>query len=117
MRYELLEILRASARKFYDYTCANCGVTGDNVQLDHIFPVCIWQSRMFDPGNVQLLCPDCNRIKGTDVRDFRSEDYKSDASQLEFRNEFLSDVSRVIEHQKQLLTIARRITDETRRAG
>jgi len=109
MRSELIEILRSTARKFYNYTCAKCQVVGDTVQLDHIFPVSIWKERRFDPGNVQLLCADCNRIKGVNSSDYRSHQQQTHAVQMDFRNQFLSDVSIVIEHQKQLLTLARKL--------
>ena len=109
MRNELIEILRTVARKFYDYKCMHCGETGPRVQLDHIFPQSIWDARSWDPDNVQLLCADCNAIKGTSVVDYRSDEQKTVAHQMDFRNEFLKEVNYVVQTQKQLLLLAKQL--------
>ena len=108
-RPELIEILRTTARQFYDHTCAKCGDVGKHVQLDHIFPQSIWKERQFDPDNVQLLCGMCNTIKGQSVVDYRTDTQKTAAHQMNFRLAFLRDVSAKLEHQKFILDIARKV--------
>ena len=51
--------------------CANCG-SNENLVLDHVIPVAKGGLSQFD--NLQLLCAECNRIKGKltiDCRSFR----------------------------------------------
>lgn len=41
--------------------CAHCGITGVRLELDHITP---WaQGGVSHPGNLELLCTDCNQAK------------------------------------------------------
>ncbi len=50
--------------------CANCGAT-DSLVLDHIVPIAKGGPSALD--NLQLLCAECNRLKGKlviDCRDF-----------------------------------------------
>lgn len=51
--------------------CANCGV-GENLVLDHVTPIA--RGGRSELGNLQLLCAECNRLKGKlmiDCRAFR----------------------------------------------
>jgi 5-methylcytosine-specific restriction endonuclease McrA len=56
--------------------CQCCGRTpeqdGVRIVVDHILPLRrFWSSRL-DPGNLQLLCDDCNQGKGSrDTTDWR----------------------------------------------
>ena len=68
-------ILRAKHAAWYqelarDYgeCCANCGAAEDLV-LDHILPIAKGGRSRLD--NLQLLCAECNRIKGKLVIDCR----------------------------------------------
>ncbi len=52
--------------------CANCGAT-ESLVLDHIIPIAKGGRSALD--NLQLLCAECNRLKGKlviDCRDFTS---------------------------------------------
>lgn len=42
-------------------SCVWCG-SGENLQVDHVFPVVDWRSN--DPANLQTLCRACNLWKG-----------------------------------------------------
>ena len=53
----------------YGECCANCGVLG-NLVLDHIIPIAKGGRSQYD--NLQLLCADCNRIKGKLAIDCRA---------------------------------------------
>lgn len=51
--------------------CANCSAE-ENLVLDHVMPIA--KGGRSEPGNLQLLCAECNRIKGKlmiDCRCFR----------------------------------------------
>lgn len=51
--------------------CANCGA-GENLVLDHVIPIAKGGLSQLD--NLQLLCAECNRIKGKlmiDCREFK----------------------------------------------
>ena len=52
----------------YGERCANCGERGQLV-IDHIVPIA--KGGLSERGNLQLLCPSCNRIKGKLVIDCR----------------------------------------------
>lgn len=43
------------------FSCAMCGHTGNDLQLDHVAPVA--KGGTNDLGNLQLLCPPCNLTK------------------------------------------------------
>jgi 5-methylcytosine-specific restriction endonuclease McrA len=69
---KLWRLLRAATKEAHPSQCANCLTDFPAGQLnafhvDHVFPKSIWPERELDPFNVQLLCPDCNRIKGTSI--------------------------------------------------
>lgn len=54
----------------YGERCANCGA-GENLVLDHVIPIAKGGLSQLD--NLQLLCAECNRIKGKlmiDCREF-----------------------------------------------
>lgn len=53
----------------YGERCANCGVE-ENLALDHVIPVAKGGLSQFD--NIQLLCAECNRLKGKLMIDCRS---------------------------------------------
>lgn len=58
-------------RAEYGEGCANCGAA-ENTVLDHIVPIAKGGRSHYD--NLQLLCAECNRIKGKlaiDCRAFR----------------------------------------------
>lgn len=55
-------------RAAYGECCANCGA-GDSLVLDHIVPIAKGGRSHVD--NLQLLCAECNRIKGKLVIDCR----------------------------------------------
>ena len=63
---------RATMRKYYKVwyeglvvsdgeRCANCGMT-ENLVVDHILPIA--KGGLSEIDNLQLLCRECNRIKG-----------------------------------------------------
>ncbi len=57
--------LRFEILKRDDYRCQMCGTTakeGATLEIDHIHPVAKGGSN--DPGNLQVLCRDCNAGKG-----------------------------------------------------
>ena len=49
--------------------CANCGA-GENLVLDHVIPIA--KGGLSRLENLQLLCAECNRIKGALMIDCRS---------------------------------------------
>jgi 5-methylcytosine-specific restriction endonuclease McrA len=49
--------------------CANCGV-GDALVLDHVIPIA--KGGLSQLENLQLLCAECNRIKGKLMIDCRA---------------------------------------------
>ena len=61
-------------RAEYGERCANCGGL-DNLVLDHIVPIAKGGRSRYD--NLQLLCAECNRIKGKLVIDCRCGTSKS----------------------------------------
>ena len=70
------QLLRASHAVWYErlaleYSerCANCGAMNKLV-LDHIVPIAKGGRSTY--GNLQLLCAECNRIKGKLVIDCRA---------------------------------------------
>jgi 5-methylcytosine-specific restriction endonuclease McrA len=69
---KLWRLLRAATKETHPPHCANCltdFAAGklNAFHVDHVFPKSIWPERALDPFNTQLLCPDCNRIKGTAI--------------------------------------------------
>lgn len=67
--------LRLNTLLKYGQRCQCCGATpehGVRVVVDHIKPLRKhWKLRL-DPSNLQVLCDDCNRGKGSHIeRDFR----------------------------------------------
>ena len=53
----------------YGERCANCGAT-ENLALDHVIPIARGGLSTLD--NLQLLCAQCNRVKGKLMIDCRS---------------------------------------------
>ena len=53
----------------YRERCANCGA-GENLVLDHVIPIA--KGGLSRLENLQLLCAECNRIKGVLMIDCRS---------------------------------------------
>lgn len=49
--------------------CANCGA-GENLVLDHVTPIAKGGRSQFE--NLQLLCAECNRVKGKLMIDCRA---------------------------------------------
>ena len=49
--------------------CANCGIV-ENLVLDHVIPIA--RGGRSQLGNLQLLCAECNRLKGKLMIDCRS---------------------------------------------
>lgn len=47
------------------FACAECGSTGSDLQIDHVYPLSRGGSN--DIRNLQLLCPPCNLAKGDSV--------------------------------------------------
>ena len=108
-RIEAWEILRACVLRAFGPTCCHCGTNAQRPQVDHIFPQSIWRERALDPDNMQVLCPDCNRIKGTNAVDYRSDEHKSTPFQDALRIDFINELSLVIEAQKKLLIMQQEI--------
>lgn len=52
----------------YGHRCLACGSTG-RLEVDHVVPVSLGGSNTI--ANLQPLCPDCNRAKGTKTIDYR----------------------------------------------
>lgn len=59
----------ARLRVEYGARCANCGAQ-DNLVLDHVVPIAKGGRSHYD--NLQLLCAECNRVKGKLVIDCRA---------------------------------------------
>jgi len=59
--------------------CVRC-LSENDLQLDHIKPICYYWSLRKSPMNIQILCSDCNcNFKKADyVTDYRSNKYKSE---------------------------------------
>jgi 5-methylcytosine-specific restriction endonuclease McrA len=73
--------------------CQCCGATPDDgprIVVDHIKPIRHFWSLRLDPTNLQMLCDDCNRGKGSrDTTDWRkglTDDHRS--SLMEIADEF-----------------------------
>lgn len=49
--------------------CVNCGA-GDNLVLDHVTPIA--RGGRSELGNLQILCAECNRLKGKLMIDCRA---------------------------------------------
>ncbi len=113
MRDEALEILRCCAIEFLGTSCAKCGTDCTHqlglLHMDHIFPKSIWPNRRYDPDNMQILCADCNRDKGTNSNDYRSAEQVQIGFQQAFRNSYINALATTIEDQKRLLILARNL--------
>ncbi len=113
MRDEALEILRRTARDFLGTSCAKCGVECGLqlglLHMDHIYPKSIWPNRRYDPDNMQILCADCNRDKGTNSNDYRSEEHVQIGFQQSFRAAYINALAEVIEIQKKALILAKNL--------
>ena len=48
----------------HGHKCCTCG-SGANLEIDHVVPVSVDESRAFDLGNLQVLCAVCHREKST----------------------------------------------------
>ena len=46
--------------------CRGCGISKDNLEADHVFPLSLGGRDELD--NIQLLCPHCHRIKTNNHR-------------------------------------------------
>lgn len=57
----------------YGESCTNCGLSGEDTRLvlDHIIPIA--KGGLSEISNLQLLCAECNRIKGKLAIDCRSD--------------------------------------------
>lgn len=76
-RIRLLALKRDGAR------CVGCGrgsVDGVTLEVDHIKPKSQYPNLMYDLANLQTLCYDCHRPKGTRIFDWRKH-YDSHAPQ------------------------------------
>lgn len=62
------------------YDCECCGLGRDDgaiITVDHVLPRSIWPEYALDPGNLQVLCLQCNRGKSNrDTTDFRMRRFK-----------------------------------------
>lgn len=69
--------LRYQTLKKYGRRCMCCGATPDDgvkIHVDHVKPRRHYPELALDPGNLQVLCEDCNKGKGAwDETDFRRE--------------------------------------------
>jgi len=66
--------LRRKALKIFGKECMKCGEFGD--QVDHIHPRSKYPDLAYDTNNIQILCGQCNKIKGEhDETDYRTEDH------------------------------------------
>ena len=54
----------------YGEECANCNIT-ENLVVDHILPIA--KGGLSEVKNLQLLCAECNRIKGKLMIDCRTK--------------------------------------------
>lgn len=61
-----------SMKSQYNDRCLCCGRDDVSLSVDHIVPVAKGGEHVWD--NIQPLCMDCNRRKGTQVIDYRPED-------------------------------------------
>ncbi len=115
MRNEAWEILKTVAFFHMGSDCAKCGRNCEKQlglrHLDHIFPKSIWKDRILDPENVQVLCADCNRIKGVNSSDYRSEFIRSKAFQDDMRTAFIDRLAATIENQKKMLLQLRKLPE------
>lgn len=58
--------LKISFLSTKELKCDKCGVENENksfFDLDHIIPISKNKSLQFDRNNIQLLCPNCHRLK------------------------------------------------------
>lgn len=72
--------IRRVLRRLYGKRCLCCGLVPERLEdltIDHIVPVAEKRRRpkgdIWSLANLQLLCPDCNRNKGSDTIDYRPE--------------------------------------------
>ncbi len=113
MRDEALETLREVAIDFLGTCCAKCGTDCAHqlglLHMDHIFPKSIWPNRRYDPDNMQILCADCNRDKGTNSNDYRIEKHVQVGFQQSFRAAYINKLADIIQTQKGLLILAKNL--------
>lgn len=50
------------------WVCKRCGKWTEDIEVDHIIPRSRAPELRFTQSNLQVLCPKCNRIKGSVVR-------------------------------------------------
>lgn len=68
MRRNYAEWYAALVQQFGE-CCANCGTADDSLVIDHILSIA--RGGLSELGNLQLLCAECNRLKGKLVIDCR----------------------------------------------
>ena len=64
-------------KRKYKYRCVRCSrkETLDNpLTADHVIPLSMGGSRAI--GNIQPMCKDCNRIKDSNITDYRWRKFK-----------------------------------------
>ena len=102
-----LQLLKRCALSIYGPECAKCGHVASRPQLDHVRPVSTHGSLRLDPHNVQILCPDCNRLKGDTVRDYRSGDLFARV----LRIEYIDALAQALENQRKMNELLVRAKD------
>ena len=66
------KMLRNRVFRKYGRICMRCDVQGNiPIQVDHIKPKSLYPNLALEFSNMQVLCIDCNRWKGTRTIDFR----------------------------------------------
>ncbi len=118
-RSEAWELLRCAAIEVLGNHCAKCGERCGDIpgllHVDHVRPVCDYPELALDPDNVQILCADCNRIKGTTYRDYRNH---NDTIATMLRCRYVQLLSDTIEQQKLMLLMLENLKNlETKRNG
>lgn len=69
--------LRKTVLGLLEHKCMRCEIVPENISklhVDHVIPRCKNVKLELDITNMQLLCEDCNRIKGTDKFDYRTNE-------------------------------------------
>ena len=105
-----LALLKRLALDVYGPECAKCGHVVARPQLDHIEPRSHADLRVLDPDNVQILCPDCNRLKGDTHRDYRRFDSLARALRILYVNALAQE----IENQRHMIELLTRAKDKKR---
>ena len=103
-----LELLKRCALDVYGPECAKCGHVCARPQLDHIEPRSHSDLRVLDPDNVQILCPDCNRLKADTHHDYR----RFESFRRALRIVYVNALAQEIENQRHMIELLTRAKEK-----